>query len=235
MGNYIISGILGLTTTAAIFAPLSAHAEAKIYKVVSGYESIRFDTEALEELKSLGLSLASVQNTAVPAPGYTFGIRNVPSPVGNDYTFSYDEITQEFITLSGTVDFTGSIFFNVDTDKLNLPAQLELGNLSVEPAVDFNVKDTVTTGLPIFFLVPTAPINVDLNNQAVKLKFEAFITQEFSDFFVNAGASKPITGLKLADVQGDRTITQVPESSTTLALLIAASSALAMRKRHRAK
>ncbi|MCL6754110.1 PEP-CTERM sorting domain-containing protein [Nostoc sp. CCCryo 231-06] len=235
MRNHIISGILALTTTVAISAPLSAQAQAKVYKIVDGYESIRFDTEALEELQSLGLSLASVQNTAVPAPGYTYGLGYVPSPVGNDYSFSYDEITQEFTSLSGTVDFTGSIFFNVDTDKLNLPPQLELGNLSAEPAVDFNVKDTVTTGLPIFALVPTAPVNVDLNNQTVKLNFAALATQEFSDFLVTAGASKPIAGLKLGDVQGDRTITPVPEPSTTLALLIAASSALAIRKRHRAK
>ncbi|AUB44006.1 hypothetical protein COO91_10220 (plasmid) [Nostoc flagelliforme CCNUN1] len=235
MRNYIFAGILGLTTAVAVSVPLSVQAQAKVYKFVDGYESIRFDTEALEELQSLGLSLASVQNTAVPALGYTYAVGYVPSPVGNDYSFSYDEITQEFTSLSGTVDFTGSIFFNVDTDKLNLPPQLELGNLSAEPAVDFNVKDTVTTGLPIFALVPTAPVNVDLNNQTVKLNFAAFATQEFSDFLVSAGATKPIAGLKLGDVQGDRTITQVIEPSTALAVLMAASSALAVRKRHRVK
>ncbi|MCC5666491.1 PEP-CTERM sorting domain-containing protein [Nostoc sp. CHAB 5784] len=223
--------ILGLTTTVLVSAPLAAHAESKVYKFVSGYESIRLNTSTLEELESLGLSLTSVENTAVPAPGYTYGLKYVPSPLGNDFNFSYDELTNEFESISGTVDLTGSIFFDVDTTKLNLPPQLELGDLFAEPALDFNVTDTVTTGLPIFTLVGSAPTNVDLQNQTVRLNFDAFITQEFSDFLVAAGATKQIAGLKLAEIQGDRTITQVPEPGTALAILMAASAALGVRRR----
>jgi hypothetical protein len=63
-----------------------------------------------------------------------------------------------------------------------------------------------------------------------------FASQEFSDFLVAAGASTPITGLKLGEIQGDRVIAEVaevPESGSALAILTAASAALAVGKRCR--
>jgi hypothetical protein len=241
MRNYHLPILLGLATTVAVYAPLPVQAEARVYEFVSGKESIRLDAEGFEVLESLGLSLASVQNTAVPAPGYTYAFdllprSSEPSVPGSTYTFSYDDGTGEFISLGGTIDFTGSVFFNVDTTRLALPPQLEVGDFSAEPSVNFDIRDTVNTGFPIFTLEPSAPVNVDLENQTVTLNFDMFASQEFSDFLVAAGASTPITGLKLGEIQGDRVIAEVaevPESGSALAILTAASAALAVGKRRR--
>lgn len=238
MRNYHLPIILGLTTTVLVSAPLPVKAEARVYEFVSGKESIRFDAEGLDVLESLGLSLASVENTAVPAPGYTYGFDLLPAssaPNGDStFTFSYDDVTGEFIPLGGTVDLIGSVFFDVDTTKLNLPPQLEVGDFSAEPSVDLNVRDTANTGLPIFTLIPTAPVDVDLDSQTVTLNFDMLASQEFSDFLVTAGASTQIAGLKLGEIQGDRNIAgvaEVPEPSSVLAVLTAASAALAIGKR----
>jgi hypothetical protein len=241
MRNYHLPILLGLVTTVAVYAPLPVQAETKVYEFVSGKESLRLDAEGFEVLESLGLSLASVENTAVPAPGYTyaFGLlprSSEPSVPGSTYTFSYDDVTGEFISLGGTVDFTGSVFFNVDTTQLALPPQLEVGDFSADPSVNFDIRDTANTGLPIFTLEPSAPVNVDLENQTVRLNFDMFASQEFSDFLVAAGASTPITGLKLGELQGDRVIaevSEVPEPSSALVILTAASAALAVGKRRR--
>jgi len=243
MRNYHLPIILGLTTTVLVSAPLPVKAEARVYEFVSGKESIRLDTEGLEALESLGLSLASVENTAEPAPGYPYAFDVLPASSGpnvrgSTFTFSYDDTTGEFIPLGGTVELIGSVFFDVDTTKLDLPPQLEVGDFSapVEPNAPFVVIDTVTTDLPIFNLVPTAPTNVDLENQTVKLNFDMFATQEFSDFLVAAGASTPIAGVKLGDIQGDRVIAEVaevPEPGSVLAILMTASAALAVGKRRR--
>lgn len=225
MRNLFVSIVLGLTATIALHTPLPVKAEAKIYEFVSGKESFRFNAEGLNALESLGLSFTSARSTAVPAPGYTAAFDLVPgssdrSDRGSPFTFSYDDVTGEFIPLSGTVDFTGSLFFNVDTTKLALPPQLELGNLSAQPAIDLDVIDTISTGLPIFTLEPSAPTRVDLNNQTVTLNFDTFISQQFSDFLVAAGANTPIAGLRVGDVQGDRKIAEVPEPTSALAILI---------------
>lgn len=225
MRTYLLSVLLGLTTV-AVWAPLPAQAEPRVYQFESGKESLRLDPEGFDVLKSLGLSLDSVENTAVPAPGYTYG----EDLVGSTFTFSYDDVTEEFIGLGGTVDFTGSVFFDVDTTKLDLPPQLVVGNFSaaVEPDAPFTVVDTIATGLPIFNLEPSGPVVVDLESQTVTLNFEATASQEFSDFLVDAGASTPIAGVKLLDIQGDRNIAEVPEPSSVLGILMA-GAAIAVR------
>ncbi|BBD69150.1 hypothetical protein NIES4072_35210 [Nostoc commune NIES-4072] len=238
MRYHLLSILLGLATAVAVSTPLNVQAQSKIYQFVGGKESVNFDAEALDVLKSLGLTLASVENTAVPAPGYTYAFDVIPTSANSSvqsstFTFNYDDATKEFIPISGTVDLTGSLFFNVDRTKLALPPQLELGDLSAQPAVDLDVIDKANTGLPIFTLEVLAPPNVDLENRTVTLNFNALASQEFSDFLVAAGASQPIAGLKLGEIQGDRNIALVPEPGTVLAILMAASSALALGKRHR--
>ncbi|MBD2520148.1 PEP-CTERM sorting domain-containing protein [Nostoc sp. FACHB-973] len=237
MRNHFLSILLGVATTVVVSAPLRAQAEAKIYEFVDGKENVNFDADALEILKSLGLTLASVENTAEPATGFTYAFKVVPrssdpNVPGSTFTFSFDDVTQEFIPLQGTVDLTGSLFFNVDTTKLALPSQLELGDLFAQPAIDLNVIDRANTGLPIFTLEPVAPPDVDLENGTVTLFFNTLASQEFSDFLVAAGASEPIAGLKLGEIRGDRNIAQVPEPSSALAILMA-SAAIAVAKRHR--
>lgn len=232
MRTYLVSILLGLTTTVAVCAPLPAQAEARVYQVESGQESFEFDPGGLDVLESLGLSLASVENTAVPAPGYSFAseLRDT------DYIFSYDDVTQTYTPLvPAVVDFTGSFFFNVDTTKLALDPQLELGDLVLRSGVppEFYFQDTVTTDLPLFYFEATRFPVVDLESQSWALDdFDLRITEEFSDFLVAAGASEQIAGLKIAEARTDREFTEVPEPGSALAILMA-GVALAVAKRRR--
>jgi hypothetical protein len=233
MRNYNLPIIFGLATSVLVGSCFPAQAEAKVYKFVSGQANIRLDTEGLEKLESIGLSLASVENTAQPVPGYTYAFKLFPpNSEKSNFTFSYNDVTKEFIPLSGRIDLIGSLFFNVDTTKLALPPQLELGDLSAQPVVDLNVVDTITTGLPIFTLEPRG-LKVDPANETLTLNFETLIAKEFSDFLVAAGATTPVEGLKFGELQEDRKIALVPEATNALGILIAVGAALAVvKQRH---
>jgi hypothetical protein len=246
MRNCHLLIFFGLATTVAVYAPLPVQAEPKVYQEVSGTESLRFDPEGLAVLESLGLSFAFAENTATPAPGFPIAAdllppSSDPSVRGTSFTFSYDDETNVYIPLGGTEEFTGSIFFNVDTTKLNLDPQLEIGDLSVSfnPNFEFSITDTANTGLPVFDVESSGIPNVDLDSQTWTLEgLDLIASQEFSDFLVAAGASQPIVGLKIAEARGDRGFievdaTEVPEPSSAIAILTAISATFVVGKRRR--
>jgi hypothetical protein len=126
MNNYLLPIALGLSVTAMVSVPLPVQAEAKIYRVVSGQENTRFVPEGLAKLESLGLSLASVDSTATPYPGYNYGWQLEPPSLGTTtITFAYDPETNFYAPLSGSEKLLGKVVFDVDTTKLNLPPQIE--------------------------------------------------------------------------------------------------------------
>ncbi len=73
MRNHNLAIILGLATAVLVSAPFPAQAQAKVYREVSGKESVRFVPDGLAILESVGLSVGSVENTAVPDPGFPYG------------------------------------------------------------------------------------------------------------------------------------------------------------------
>ncbi|MBD1836181.1 PEP-CTERM sorting domain-containing protein [Cyanobacteria bacterium FACHB-472] len=243
MRNYHLPILLGLTTTVAVYAPLPVQAEPKTYQEVSGIESIRFESEGLAILESLGLSLASVEGTAEPAPGFPYAWNLIPPSSdpnikGTTFTFSYDDETGVYIPISGTEEFSGRIAFNVDTNKLAFSPQIEFKDFSISfnQNFDFFVE---TPGLRLFDIESSGLPTIDLENQTWSLgDINLIVSQEFSDYLVNAGASQSIAGLKLLEAQGERDFIEadsktVNEPGSVLAILAAASAALAVGKCHR--
>jgi hypothetical protein len=188
---------------------MSDQTETEVYQVDSGKESFEFDPVGLDELESIGLTLSSVENTASPDSDYTYAFELRDT----DFTFSYDDESLTYTPLvPAEVDFTGSFFFDVDTTKLDLDPQLELGDLVLRSGdtAEFFFEDTETTNLPVFSFEASGSPVVDLESQSWAIDdIDLVITEEFSDFLVDAGASKPIAGLKIAEARTDREFSPV--------------------------
>ncbi|NEQ88137.1 MAG: PEP-CTERM sorting domain-containing protein, partial [Moorea sp. SIO2I5] len=191
--------------------------------------------------------------SAEPVPGFSLGFSILPRSSdpnvrGNTFQFLYDEETDVLTPFSGATAFTGSIFFDVDTTKIDLPSRFEIGDLSAsfDPiSVDFSLTDTANTGLRIFDSEPLANPIVDLANQTWSLEpLLISVSEDFSNFLIDAqvaaGVTDPIVteGVLIAIARGDRTFveassTKVPEPGSVLAVITAASAALAVGKRRR--
>ncbi|BAG02592.1 PEP-CTERM sorting domain-containing protein [Microcystis aeruginosa] len=233
---------LGLTMISTVMLPSpSVQAEPVIYIETGGKESLSFDPDGLAVLESIGLSLASVENTDTPAQGYDYAFNILPPSSdpnirGTDWVFSYDQETGNYEVISGTTEFTGSIFFNVDQNKLSLPSVLEIGNFSASFQTNTNpdiplpflvfITDTLNTGLKVLSPIEPGLPNVDLNNNTWSLEPVPFLfTKEFSDFLVKAGATQSVEGLQIAIGRADRSFVplstqSVPEPSSILGLLM---------------
>lgn len=242
MLNYNPLIILGLTTTVLVSAPLAVHAESRVYREIGGKESIRFDPNALTVLESLGLSLGESESTIEPDPGFTYGLALLPpssdpNVLGTDFQFRYDPETKVYIPLGEIERFSGRVAFNVDTSKLALPSQrVDFNGFAIDFDSGFNFY-VESNGLRLFDVESSGSPTFDLNTNTWTLQnIDLLASQDFSDLLVAAGASTPIAGLKLGEAQGERAFidvaaTQVPEPGSTLAILTAASAALAVGKR----
>lgn len=247
MRNYHFSILLGLTTTvAALFTPLPAQAEPKIYQNVSGQENFRLSQEFLDAMESIGLTLAEVDTPSVPVEGYDFAYKFIPPSSdpnvrGSNSFFTYDAETDEYFSLPGSnEEFVGSLIFDVDQDKLVLGPQVEIGDFSVEfdETGEVSITDTITTRVSVstIFVPPTFEPIVDLENKTLTYEgVDAIATQEFSDFFEAAGATTSIAGLTVAEGRLDRGFievspTAVPETDVAPVILIGVGAAFALRK-----
>lgn len=180
-------------------------AEGKVYRVISGQDDIRFVSEGLDKLESLGLSLAAVESTATPAPGFPYAWELEPPSLGTtNLTFVYDPQTNFYAPLTGPEKLLGKVIFDVDTSKLNLPCQIEFKDFIID--FDENLKFTVASGgLTLFDSTSSEFPAIDLKNHTWSIGgVEVFVSQELSDFLVAAGASQPTVGLKLAESQAER-------------------------------
>ena len=199
---------------------LPAWAAPVIYRETGGKESINLDPEGLSILEDVGLTFVSGENTALPAPGFTYGWallppNSSPNVRGTDFSFSYDADTDVYIPVAGTEEFSGTLLFEVDSTKLNLGSQLVLGNLSASfnDRFEFSAVDTATTNLRLFDVKSSGAPVIDVESQSWFLEdIEILATQEFSDFLNAAGAELSITGTRIATVRGDRVF--VPENDT---------------------
>lgn len=116
-----------------------------------------------------------------------------------------------------------------------------MGNLSVAFSPDYKFflsTGTVANGLRLFDVDSSGNPTVDLNSQTWTLEpLRLKISQDFSNYLVAAGASKPIAGLEIIDARGYRSFveagaTSVPEPDGALPILTA-GAALVWRMRKR--
>jgi len=238
----IVVATLGVATLSSI--PFSANAEFRPYQIVSGKESFRLNADALNSLEAIGLTLTSVENLGLPESGYDFAWPVLPPPTtpgerGTTSQFVYDEITDTFFSIpnSGTVEFDGSFFFEVDPTRFNLASPLELGELSVVfDDVEFAAIDTVTTNISIITVNTDALPTVDLDNQMWFIEpVKLLLTQEFSDFLVDASITQEtadqvaalIPNLQIGEGRVDRGFipletNSVPEPSSLIGIFVMA-------------
>ncbi|MBW4546408.1 MAG: PEP-CTERM sorting domain-containing protein [Symplocastrum torsivum CPER-KK1] len=232
--------ILGLTTTAVFSTQLAVQAETATYQVESGVTSLSIDASALEVLESLGLSFNSANNTVTPASGFDFGFDILPRSstfLGTDFTFNYDDATSVLSPLSGTIEHVGSLLFDVDTEQLTLFSPLEIGNFSIGFDNGFSIRDTFTTGLPLFDLVVNANPVLEDNKDLQVANVDVLLSQEFADLLTNyegSELSEQLAGTVVGQAQISANVSKVPEPGSVVAVLVAASSALAFRRRQKA-
>ncbi len=232
--------ILGLTTTAVFSTQLAVQAETATYQVESGVTSLSIDASALEVLESLGLSFNSANNTVTPANGFDFGFDILPRSstfLGTDFTFNYDDVTSVLSPLSGTIEHVGSLLFDVDTEQLTLFSPLEIGNFSIGFDNGFSIRDTFTTGLPLFDLAVNANPVLEDNKDLQIANVDVLLSQEFADLltnYVGSDLSEQLAGTVVGQAQISANVSKVPEPGSVVAILAAASSALAFRRRQKA-
>ncbi|OPF15004.1 PEP-CTERM sorting domain-containing protein [Microcystis aeruginosa KW] len=229
--------LLGLTSLIVFNPVLSVKAEPQVYRIVGGRASLNLDVGTLSILEDIGLTLTSAESTTPPAPGFEIGSALLPPSSdtnvrGTTFTFLYDDDPYLYLPLGGAEELTGNFVFSVDTNKLSgLGTELMIGNFSnaFDENFSFFLTDNLDTNLRIFDVVSSAAPVVDLTSQTFVLEgIELFLSQEFSDFLINAGATRSVAGFKFADDLGERSFVLVstPEPSLTVALILVAGGCI---------
>ncbi|HBB34975.1 MAG TPA: hypothetical protein DDZ80_05350 [Cyanobacteria bacterium UBA8803] len=228
-----LATIVGLTSAVVVSAQLSAvHATTANYQIGSGTTSLNLDLELLEDL---GLSFNSASDTVTPANGFSFGFDMLPpssTVLGTDFTFSYDDATDTFTPLGGTIEHSGSLLFDVDTDKLTLFPTLEIGNFSIGFDGGYFIRDTFSTGLRLFDLViNTKPVVAGKDLQISDI--DLLIAPDFAGLLTNydPDLSEQLVGTVIGQASIDAQT--VPEPGSVLAILTTASAALALNRQKR--
>ena len=173
------------------------------FGVVGGQTSVLLDTETLAAAANLNLSGVS---SGVIAPGelgpnsVAFGIN--PTTAGMPTTFAYDN---GFTAFGGTIEHTGSVFFNDDT--------IEVGNFSI--AFDENrVSDTTsgffvasTTGIEAILFDIGVPSSLTADGSGLMIEADLLVSSEFSAFLLDIEfADADLTGAVVGSALVNATI-----------------------------
>ena len=212
-------------TTAVGALALSAAASAQTFDVIGGQTSVLLDTGTLSSAASLDLSGVSA---GVIAPGslgpdsVAFGI-NPRDAASLPTTFSYTEGLGSF---SGSIEHTGSVFFNMDTVEVgNFTIGFDAGRVGGDRS-GFFVEST--TGISAILFDVASPSRLDATGDGLTIGADLLVSSEFAMFLRDAGlASADLTG---ADV-GDALVEGVVPAPATAVLLAAAGMGAALRRR----
>lgn len=216
--------LMGLTTATVSFTPLSVKAATMTYQIQSGITSLSLD----ESLSPFGLSRKLDFDIIPPS--------NNPNVVGTNFTFSYDDQTKAFTPVSGTIEHTGSVAFDVDQTKLALLSPFEFGDFSLGfDDAGFFLRDNVTTGLKLFDLQINNTPTFDGTNLLIE-GADVLVSQDFDSLLDNAaGSDLPLAGFKVAQAKVNATAVPEPETNIAVTLLVAAGMGITIKRRYQAK
>ncbi|MEM7628645.1 MAG: hypothetical protein AAF356_04395 [Planctomycetota bacterium] len=205
----------GLAIGALAFAG-AAHAQE--FDVVGGQTSVLLDTATLSAAAGLDLSGTSADVLAgeLGDGSVAFGI-NPRDAASLPTTFSYDAGLADF---SGTIEHTGSVFFNADT--------IEVGNFTIGfdaarvggDRSGFFVEST--TGIAAILFDVQSPSFVSAASAGLVIEANLLVSSEFANFLGDAG----LTG---ADV-GDARVNAIPTPGVVGALALGGLAAARRRR-----
>ncbi len=199
----------------AVAAGFVSGAFAANVEITGGQTNVLLDTATLSS--AAGLDLSSVSSDVI-SPGtlpgsVAFGI-NPRDAAMLPTTFAYD--SSDFLgTFSGTIEHTGSVFFNSDA--------VEVGNFTIGfdaarvgtlsgAASGFFVEST--TGVAAILFDIENPTTLSATDTSLEIGADLLVSPEFANFLGDGG-------LAGADV-GDALVEAVPEPSSAALLALCA-------------
>lgn len=209
-----------IVLTLALAIPGLAFAQAEVQ---SGFTSVALDTATLSSAAGLDLSSVSPGIGAGVLPGSVAFPINARDTATLPTTFTYTPNNFPARPFSGTIEHTGSVFFNADA--------VEVGNFTigfdvaraVGPASGFYVESTTGVAAILF---DTAVVTLDSASEStLDLTVDLLVSPELATFLGNSA----LTG---ADVGDARILAAVPEP-TSLSLLGILSGVACLTRRVR--
>jgi hypothetical protein len=204
----------------ALAIPTFALAQAEVQ---SGFTSVALDTATLSSAAGLDLSSVSPGIGAGVLPGSVAFPINARDAATLPTTFTYTPNNFPAGPFSGTIEHTGSVFFNADA--------VEVGDFTigfnaaraVGPASGFYVASTTGVAAILFDTAVTSLGSASAST--LDLTVDLLVSPEFATFLGNSA-------LAGADVGDARILAAVPEP-TSLSLLAVLSGVACMTRRIR--
>lgn len=211
---------IGLMTLA--FAPA---AMAQPVFVIGGQTSVALDTQTLSSAASLDLSGVSPD---VIAPGsldgsVAFGI-NPRDAATLPTTFGYDP--SDFLgTFGGTIEHTGSVFFNDDTIEVgNFTIGFDSGRVGGDRS-GFFVESTA--GIAAILFDVGAPSVLEPAADSLTIRADLLVSGEFGQFLIDNGLSSAnLAGAVVGDA-----LVEASVPAPAAGVLLAAMGAVSARRR----
>lgn len=213
-------------TVCAVAALVSGQAAAAPVDITGGQTSVLLDTDLLAAAASLSLSGVSGDVIALGNLGdgsVAFGI--TPRDAGTlPTTFSYD--SDDFLgTFSGTIEHSGSVFFNDNTVEVgDFTIGFDAARVGGDRSGFFVASNA---GIAAILFDVGSPSTLDVTAGSLTIGADLLVSAEFAGFLQTNGlASADLTG---ADV-GDALVQAVPTPGG-VAMLGLAGLAAARRRR----
>lgn len=205
--------LLSLLVILASCMATVAHAQTSF--VTGGETSVALDTGTLASAASLTFSSVSNDVTGGSAGALLFGI-NARDAASLPTTFSY--ASGSFSTFAGTIEHSGSVFFNNDT--------VEVGDFTIGFDVarvsglrsGFFVEST--TGIPAILFDVGNPSSLTPGTSNLDIDADLLVSNEFATFLTaNSLATSDLTGADVGDAS-IRAVSAVPEPSSLVVVAI---------------